>query len=75
MNPRDGQLGSMSTDAFDRQRRSLAAIVVVSVAAAVFALLLILVRVQWAPLESVDHGAAASINRLIAGNATLVAVV
>jgi undecaprenyl-diphosphatase len=72
---RDGQLGSMSTDAFDRQRRSLAALVVVSVAAAVFALLLILVRVQWAPLESVDHGAAATINSLIAGNATLVAVV
>jgi undecaprenyl-diphosphatase len=65
----------MSTGAFDRQRRSLAALVVVSVAAAVFALLLILVRVQWAPLESVDHGAAASINSLIAGNATLVAVV
>jgi hypothetical protein len=34
-----------------------------------------LVRAQWAPLESVDHGAAASINGLIAGNATLVAVV
>jgi undecaprenyl-diphosphatase len=65
----------MSTDAVDRQRCSLAALVVVCVAAAVFALLLILVRVQWAPLESVDHGAAASINSLIAGNATLVAVV
>jgi hypothetical protein len=72
---RDGQLGSMSTDAVERQRRSLAALVVVSAAAAVFALLLILVRAQWAPLESVDHGAAASINSLIAGNATLVAVV
>ena len=47
----------------------------VTVAAAVFAVLLVLVRVQWAPLESVDHSAAARINGLIAGHATLVAVV
>ena len=32
-------------------------------------------RLRWAPLESADHGAAAGINGLIAGNATLVAVV
>jgi undecaprenyl-diphosphatase len=56
-------------------RRSLAPLVIVTVAALVFAILLVLVRLQWAPLESADHGAAAGINRLIAGNATLVAVV
>ena len=36
----------------------------------IFAILLVLVRLQWAPLESADHGAAADINSLIAGNAT-----
>ena len=65
----------MPTGALDRQRHSLAPLVVVTVAATVFALLLILVRVQWAPLESADHGAAARINGLIAGHAALLAVV
>jgi undecaprenyl-diphosphatase len=65
----------MPTGALDRPRRSLTPLTVVTVAAAVFALLLVLVRVQWAPLESVDHGAAARINGLIAGHATLVAAV
>jgi len=57
-----------------RQHR-LTPLVTVTVAALVFAVLLIAVRLQWAPLESADHGAAASINSLIAGNATLVSVV
>jgi undecaprenyl-diphosphatase len=57
-----------------RQHR-LAPLVTVTVAALVFAILVIAVRLQWAPLESADHGAAASINGLIAGNATLVSVV
>jgi undecaprenyl-diphosphatase len=57
-----------------RQHR-LAPLVTVTVAALVFAILLIAVRLQWAPLESADHGAAASINSLIAGHATLVTVV
>ena len=57
-----------------RQHR-LAPLVTVTVAALVFAILLIAVRLQWAPLESADHGAAADINSLIAGNATLVSVV
>ena len=65
----------MPTDALDRPRRSLTPLTVVTIAAAVFAVLLVLVRVQWAPLESVDHGAAARINGLIAGHAMLVAVV
>jgi undecaprenyl-diphosphatase len=47
----------------------------VTAAALIFAILLVLVRLRWAPLESADHGAAAGINGLIAGNAALVAVV
>jgi undecaprenyl-diphosphatase len=70
-----GQWGAMPTDALDRPRRGLTPLTVVTAAAAVFAVLLVLVRVQWAPLESVDHGAAARINGLIAGHAMLVAVV
>ena len=70
-----GSSTARSADTLDRRRRSLAPLVIVTVAALVFAILLVLVRLQWAPLESADHGAAADINSLIAGNATLVAVV
>jgi undecaprenyl-diphosphatase len=70
--PRGGQMASTSTDGLHRQRRSLVPLIVVTVAAMVFTLLLILMRVQWAPLESVDHGAAARINSLVAGDTTLV---
>ena len=57
-----------------RQHR-LTPLVTVTIAALVFVILVIAVRLQWAPLESADHGAAASINSLIAGNATLVTAV
>jgi undecaprenyl-diphosphatase len=70
-----GSSTARSADTLDRRRHSLAPLVIVTVAALVFAVLLVLVRLQWAPLESADHGAAADINGLIAGNATLVAVV
>jgi undecaprenyl-diphosphatase len=70
-----GSSAPMSTDTLDRRHRGLAPLVTVTVAAMVFTILLILVRLQWAPLESADHGAAADINSLIAGNATAVAVV
>jgi membrane-associated phospholipid phosphatase len=65
----------MPADTIHRQRRSLAPLLVVTVAAMVFAVLLILVRLQWAPLESVDHGGAVRLNRLMAGHSTLIAVV
>jgi undecaprenyl-diphosphatase len=55
--------------------RGLAPLIVVTAAALVFAVLLLLVRLQWPPLESVDHGAAAQLNSLIAGHATFVKVV
>src|SRR5260370_1008479 len=61
--------------ALGRPRRSLAPLAVVTVAAMVFAVLLILVRLRWPPLESAAHGAAARINHLIAGDRTLVTVV
>ncbi len=57
------------------RRRILAPLITVTVAALVFAVLLIAVRLQWAPLESADHRAAADINNLVAGHKTLVSVV
>ncbi len=79
MNPRrGGHLGAMSASTLDRQpsrsphhgpgRRSLTPLLAVTAAALVFTILLVLVRLQWRPLESVDHGAAARINGLIAGH-------
>jgi undecaprenyl-diphosphatase len=65
----------MPANALDRPRRSLAPLIAVTVTATIFTILLILVRLQWPPLESVDHGGAARINSLIAGHATLVTVV
>src|ERR1700743_2749119 len=56
-------------------RRTLAPLAVVSAAAFVFALLLVLVRLAWAPLASADHGAAARLNSLVAGHAMVVGVV
>ncbi len=47
----------------------------VTAAAAVFAVLLVLVRLQWAPLEWADHSAAANLNRLIASHRAIVTVV
>src|ERR1700748_3076057 len=56
-------------------RRTLAPLAVVTAAAFVFALLLLLVRLQWAPLESADHRAAAGLNSLVAGHSAVIGVV
>src|ERR1700730_12118008 len=56
-------------------KRSLAPLAVVTAAAFVFAVLLVLVRLRWAPLESADHGAAARLNSIVAGHAAVVSVV
>jgi undecaprenyl-diphosphatase len=56
-------------------RRNLAPLGVVTAAAAIFVLLLLLVRLQWAPLESVDHYAAARLNSLIAGHSAAIGIV
>jgi undecaprenyl-diphosphatase len=65
----------MPVSALDRPRRGLAPLIAATAAAAVFATLLVLVRLRWPPLESVDHGAAVGVNGLIAGNAALVTAV
>ena len=54
---------------------SLAPLIAVTAAALVFTVLLILVRLRWSPLESVDHSAAARLNRLVTGDAPLVTVI
>jgi undecaprenyl-diphosphatase len=56
-------------------RRTLTPIAAVTVAALIFAILLLLVRLQFAPLESADHHAAAWLNSLVAGDAALVGVI
>ncbi|HTQ91609.1 MAG TPA: phosphatase PAP2 family protein, partial [Streptosporangiaceae bacterium] len=55
-------------------RRSLAPLAIVTAAAFLFALLLLLVRLHWAPLESADHGAATRLNSLIAGHPVAVSI-
>ena len=56
-------------------RRTLAPLAIVTVAALLFAVLLLLVRLQWAPLESADHRAAAALNSLVAGHPAGVSVI
>jgi undecaprenyl-diphosphatase len=56
-------------------RRTLLPLAVVTAAALLFALLLLLVRLQWAPLESADHHAAAWLNSLVAGYPAVVRVI
>jgi undecaprenyl-diphosphatase len=78
-----GHLAAMSASTLDRQPsppphprgHGLTPLVAVTAAGLVFTVLLVLVRLQWRPLESIDHGAAARINGLVAGHAALVSVV
>src|ERR1700733_2010782 len=56
-------------------RRTLVPLVIVTAAALLFTLLLLLVRLRWAPLESADHGAATGLNSLIAGHPVAVTIV
>ncbi len=53
----------------------LAPLAIVTAAALLFALLLLLVRLRWAPLESADHRAAAGLNSLVAGHPAVVRIV
>jgi undecaprenyl-diphosphatase len=50
-------------------------VILVSAAALAFTALLVMVRLRWRPLESVDHGAAASVSNLIAGQGPALLVV
>jgi undecaprenyl-diphosphatase len=65
----------MSSRTLSRRDGSLAPLIAVTAAAVVFTVLLILVRLQWPPLESVDHDAAARLNRLVAGHNALVTAI
>ena len=56
-------------------RRTLAPLAIVTAAALLFTLLLLLVRLQWAPLESADHDTATWLNGLIAGDSVVVTIV
>ena len=56
-------------------RRALAPLAVVTAVALIFAVLLLLVRLQWAPLETVDHHTATWLNSLIAAHAVVVSIV
>ncbi|HEY7177091.1 MAG TPA: phosphatase PAP2 family protein, partial [Micromonosporaceae bacterium] len=58
-----------------RRLRPLIPVAAVSAAAVVFAVLLVLVRTQWSPLESVDRGTASDLNGLVSGDHVLVAIV
>jgi undecaprenyl-diphosphatase len=65
----------MTSQTHDRGGRSLTPLITVTGAALLFTVLLVLVRLQWVPLESVDHGAAADLNSAISGDKTLVSVI
>src|ERR1700728_2639762 len=70
--PTMGSWARMSSAAVTR--RALAPLAIVTAAALLFAFLLIVVRLQWGPLEAADHRAAAGLNSLVAGHAAAVSV-
>jgi undecaprenyl-diphosphatase len=65
----------MFSGSLARWRRGTGPLTAVTAAAVVFTILLVLVRLQWPPLESADHVTAVDLNSLIAGNAAVVAAV
>jgi undecaprenyl-diphosphatase len=58
----------------NQSRARLSPLLGVSAAALVFAALLVLVRLQWAPLESLDRGLANDLNNLVDGDRIGVAI-
>jgi undecaprenyl-diphosphatase len=54
---------------------SLTPLALVTTAAIVFTVLLVLVRLHWQPLEAVDHGAADRLNNLISGHPVALTVI
>jgi undecaprenyl-diphosphatase len=57
-----------------RQAPGLAGLAGFSAAALLFGVLIVAVRVRWLPLESVDRGVAADLNRVVADRSVLVSV-
>jgi undecaprenyl-diphosphatase len=68
----------MATSAAPIRRRTpehgLAGPITLGLGALIFAVLLLLVRLQWKPLESVDHALAANLNKRVAGDHALILV-
>ncbi len=67
-------MSTMSPHARQSPRSQLFPLVAVTASTFVFAVLLILVRTRWSPLESVDHAVAANLNNLVAGRSTALTV-
>jgi undecaprenyl-diphosphatase len=65
----------MSTHTHRIQGRSLRPLTILTVAALAFTILLVMVRLRWRPLESVDHRTAAGLNALVSGQQVLTTVV
>ena len=65
----------MARGAPDRRAAGVTPVVLVTAAALAFTILLVLVRLRWRPLESLDHGAAARLNGLIYGQPLALAAV
>src|SRR5438067_7235940 len=63
-----------STPAAGLRSRELLQVAAVGSGALLFGILLVLVRLQWVPLESVDHGIASHLNSAVAGHRPLVLV-
>src|SRR5947199_7021273 len=61
-----------STPAAGLRSRELLQVAAVGTGALLFGVLLVLVRLQWVPLESVDHGVAAALNRSVSGHRPVV---
>ena len=58
-----------------RQYGRLLPVLLVTAAAVVFTVLLVLVRLRWPPLEHVDHGAADQLNNVVAGHPAALTVI
>lgn len=67
-------MAATNTRARRNPRSRLFPLIAVSGSTFVFAVLLILVRTNWGPLESVDHGLATDLNNLVAGQPTALTV-
>jgi undecaprenyl-diphosphatase len=70
-----GQHAAMARSDAQRGHGALGPLALVTAAALVFAVLLVLVRLQWPPLESADHEAATGSNGLIAGHHAVISVI
>ena len=75
MNYPPASLRPRTSPASFRRGHRIAPIVGVGAAATAFAVLLLLVRLQWPPLESIDRGAATHLNSAVAAHHAIVAVV